>query len=99
MHYMLIIVSVKDQYRDDLAAIVHVDGSARIQVVTEEEEMNPKLYSLLIEFEKLTGYAVLLNTSFNLHEPIVCSPKDAIRTFNRTGLDYLFVGDFVVKKP
>jgi len=97
VHYMLITVSVKDQYRDDLAAIVHVDGSARIQVVTEE--MNPKLYSLLIEFEKLTGYAVLLNTSFNLHEPIVCSPEDAIRTFNRIGLDYLFIGDFVVKKP
>ncbi len=94
--YMLMTCSVKDEYRLKLPGITHVDGSARIQIV--EKEWNPRLYKLLLEFEKLSGYAVLINTSFNRHEPIVCSPKDAVKTFLESKLDALYMGDFQVIK-
>ncbi len=93
-------LSLKDwvnQPRSDVPAVTHVDYSARIQTV--DEVRNPRLYSILTEFKKLTGYGILVNTSFNVRsEPIVCTPEDAYRCFMRTGIDVLVLGDFLVYK-
>ncbi len=94
--YMLLSVQVKKEYQDQLAGITHIDGSARIQVV--RPEWSPELYALLKELERLTGFAVVINTSFNHQEPIVCSPSDAINTFRTTGLDMLVLGNFIVEQ-
>jgi carbamoyltransferase len=75
-------------------AVTHVDFSARIQVVTEEH--NKKYYELLKEFKSLSGYGILLNTSFNLStEPIVCTPEDACKCFLNSGLDLLIMNNFI----
>ena len=94
--YMLLTVQVKKAYREKLAGITHVDGSARIQVV--RPEWSPELYALLHEYERLTGFAVVSNTSFNQQEPIVCSPADVIHTFRAAGLDMLVFGNFIVEQ-
>jgi carbamoyltransferase len=83
--------------RSELPAITHVDYSARIQTV--HEETNPRYYALLKAFERRTGCAVLVNTSFNVRgEPIVCTPADAFRCFMRTEMDYLVVENFLLDK-
>jgi carbamoyltransferase len=82
--------------RSDVPAITHVDYSARIQTVGEE---SPAYHAILTEFEKLTGYGVIVNTSFNVRgEPIVCTPEDAYRCFLRTEMDYLVLGPFLLDK-
>jgi carbamoyltransferase len=82
--------------RSDVPAITHVDYSARIQTVGEE---SPRYHAILSEFEKLTGYGVIVNTSFNVRgEPIVCTPEDAYRCFMRTEMDYLVLGPFLLEK-
>jgi carbamoyltransferase len=92
--------SLKDKLyhlRSDMPAITHIDFSARIQTV--HNETNPKYYELVQEFKKLTGYGVVVNTSFNVRgEPIICTPEDAYRCFMRTEMDYLVVGNFVFEK-
>ncbi|EQB63100.1 MAG: hypothetical protein RBG1_1C00001G0679 [candidate division Zixibacteria bacterium RBG-1] len=93
--YMLLVAQVKPEKKDKIPAVVHVDGSARIQTVNRKQ--NALFYDLLKEFEKLTTCPVLLNTSFNLKgEPIVCTPQDAYLTFIRSGLDYLIMGNCVL---
>ena len=83
--------------RSDLPAITHIDYSARIQTVTADT--NPRYYRLIKAFEKQTGCAVLINTSFNVRgEPIVCTPEDAYRCFMRTNIDILVLGPFVLEK-
>ena len=83
--------------RSDLPAITHIDYSARIQSVSRET--NPRYWRLIQEFKKLTGYGVIVNTSFNVRgEPIVCTPEDAYRCFMRTEMDYLVLGDYVLDK-
>jgi carbamoyltransferase len=83
--------------RSDLPAITHVDYSARIQSVSRET--NPRYWDLINEFKKLTGYGVIVNTSFNVRgEPIVCTPDDAYRCFMRTEMDFLVVGNYVLDK-
>ena len=83
--------------RSDVPAITHVDYSARIQTV--DRERHPAVYGILQEFKKLTGYGILVNTSFNVRsEPIVCTPEDAYRCFMRTGIDTLVLDDYVVQK-
>jgi len=94
--YMLVTTHVRREYRDSLPGVTHVDGTARIQVVTRES--NAGMHRLLEEFERLSGYAVLINTSFNMHEPIVCSPEDALGCFERSGLDVLFMGNYRVDR-
>ena len=94
--YMLVTVAVRVEYREQLPGITHVDGTARIQVV--RREWNPELHQLLVEFAKLSGFAVLINTSFNRQEPIVCSPTDALDCFHAAGLDALYLGNFLVRK-
>jgi carbamoyltransferase len=83
--------------RSDLPSITHIDYSARIQTV--HKETNPKYWTLIDEFKKLTGYGVIVNTSFNVRgEPIVCTPDDAYRCFMRTEMDYLVVGNYIFNK-
>ena len=83
--------------RSDLPSITHIDYSARIQTV--HKETNPRYYDLIESFKALTGYAVIVNTSFNVRgEPIVCTPNDAYRCFMRTEMDYLVVGNYIFDK-
>ncbi len=95
--FMLLAKRVLPEWKDRIPAIVHVDGTARVQTVRQDQ--NPKLYQLLKEFEKLTGVPVLLNTSFNVKgEPIVETPDDAIECFLSTGMDYLALHDMLIAK-
>ena len=95
--FMLIAKPVRPEWRDKIPAIVHVDGTARVQTV--REATNPMLYRLLKEFEALTGVPVLINTSFNIKgEPIVETPHDAVNCFLTTGIDHLVMHDTMVSK-
>ena len=95
--FMLRVVPVKAEKQKQLAAITHVDGSARIQTVLRKD--NERLYDLISAFEKRTGVPVLLNTSFNVNgKPIVETPKDAIDCYLGTGIDALVLGDYILKK-
>jgi len=83
--------------RSDIPAVTHIDYSARVQTV--QKETNPKYHQLISAFEKLTGYGVVVNTSFNVRgEPIVCTPQDAYRCFMRTDIDHLVLGNFLLNK-
>jgi len=83
--------------RSDIPAITHIDFSARLQTVNRET--NYKFWKLLKTFKEITGYSVIINTSFNIRgEPIVCSPEDALKCFLKTEMDYLVIGDFIVDK-
>ncbi|GAA4464585.1 carbamoyltransferase [Nibrella saemangeumensis] len=83
--------------RSDLPSITHIDFSARIQTV--HKDTNPRYYQLIDAFKQLTGYGVIVNTSFNVRgEPIVCTPDDAYRCFMRTEMDYLVVGNYLFDK-
>ena len=84
--------------KKELRAAMHqYDFTIRPQMVKKEH--NPMYYNIIKEFEKLTGVGAILNTSFNLHgEPIVCSPDDAISTLERSGLRYLAIGKYLIKK-
>jgi carbamoyltransferase len=80
-----------------IPAVVHVDGTGRLQTVSKK--IDPLYYGLIFEFQELTGVPVVLNTSFNLNgEPIVVSPTDAVRTFYSCGLDALIMGNYLVRK-
>jgi carbamoyltransferase len=94
---MLLAKRVRPEWKDRIPAIVHVDGTARVQTVRREH--NERLYRLLVAFEKLTGVPVLLNTSFNIRgEPIVETPADAMKCFLSTGIDYLAMHDLLIGK-
>jgi carbamoyltransferase len=83
--------------RSDVPAITHVDYSARIQTV--DRATNPRYWSLIDAFKRLTGCGMLVNTSFNVRgEPIVCTPDEAYRCFMRTDMDFLVMGDYVFDK-
>jgi carbamoyltransferase len=95
--FMLLVPPVKMDKRSVIPAVTHADGTGRVQTVTRET--NEKYYDLIREFGELTGVPVLLNTSFNVRgEPIVCTPKDAVNCFLKTGLDYLVMGNMLVAK-
>ena len=94
--HMLYVTQVLPAYRQKLPAITHVDGSARVQTVSEEH--NPRLWKLLKAFEQITGLPIILNTSFNVKgEPIVCTPQEALNTFRNARLDALVMGDYLVE--
>jgi carbamoyltransferase len=83
--------------KSDIPAVTHVDYSARVQTV--HPDTNPRYHSLISRFKELTGYGVLVNTSFNVRgEPIVCTPEDAFRCFMGTEMDELYVGNYRMKK-
>jgi carbamoyltransferase len=95
--YMILTFWANKAKAHEIPAVVHVDGSARVQSV--ERSTNPRYYDLIEEFGRLTGVPIVMNTSFNLKgDPIVCTPKNAIQTFYTSGLDDLVIGDFVVSK-
>jgi carbamoyltransferase len=96
--FMLRVVPVLPEKREQLGAVTHIDGSARVQTVTRET--NPQLYAIIEAFERRTGIPVLLNTSFNLAgKPIVETPEDAVQCFLSTGLDALIGGKVIAVKP
>lgn len=95
--YMLITRNVRPKYQKVFPAVTHIDGTARLQTVSRDQ--NPRFWKLLKEFEKVTGLPVLLNTSFNTkNEPIVDSPQDAVRSFLLVNIDILAIGNFVARK-
>lgn len=94
--YMSRIMPVCEDKRSIVPGITHVDGTARIQTVTEEQ--NPRWYGLINEFYKITQVPMLVNTSFNCQEPIVETPLDAVKTFKKTNLDILVINNYVVTK-
>ena len=95
--FMLMAKNVKPEWRDKIPAVVHVDGTARVQMVRREH--SERLYRLLKEFDALTGVPVLVNTSFNVKgEPIVETPQDALNCFLTTGIEYLAMHDLLIEK-
>jgi carbamoyltransferase len=94
--FMLFAFDVKDDKKGQIPAVTHVDGTARPQTVNKE--INPLYWKLINEFEKLTGIPLVLNTSFNVQEPIVCTPEEAIDCFMRTEADYLVLNDLLIKR-
>lgn len=95
--YMTITYDVKEEAKVLFPAITHIDGTARIQTVNHNQ--NSKYYKLLKELKNLSGFGIVLNTSFNLsHEPIVCSPRNAIASFFASGLDTLILGNYIISK-
>ena len=94
---MILTFDVRPEKRSVIPAVTHADNTARVQTVSEAA--NPRYWNLIREFARLTDVPVIINTSFNLRgEPIVCAPKDAIRTFYSSGLDYLVLGSHVIAK-
>jgi carbamoyltransferase len=94
--FMTLAYSVRLEKRDKIPAPTHVDGTGRLQTVTREA--NPRYYALISAFRDLTGVPVVLNTSFNDNEPIVCRPEEAIDCFQRTQMDALVLGDFLITR-
>lgn len=92
--FMLLSHNLRQDKIGKIPGIVHIDGTSRIQLVIKET--NPKFYELIREFEKLTGIPLILNTSLNDREPIVCKPEDAIATCLRSDVDYLIISDYLV---
>jgi carbamoyltransferase len=89
--FMLFACDVRPEQRSRIPAVVHADGSARLQLVSRA--FNPRFHELLSQFHALTGVPLVVNTSFNDSEPIVCTPTDAIVTFRKSGIDALFMDD------
>jgi carbamoyltransferase len=95
---MLMVHQVKREKRTVIPAVTHVDGSGRLQTVSRST--NPRYHQLISDFKELTGIPIVLNTSFNEDEPIVCNPRDAINCFLRTRMDVLFIGNYMLEnKP
>jgi carbamoyltransferase len=95
--FMLHVYKIRPEKRTLLCAVNHVDDTGRLQTVARDE--NAMYYDLISAFHRKTGIPVVLNTSFNENEPIVCTPKEAIDCFQRTRMDVLAIGSFVVTKP
>ena len=94
--FMLMVYQVRKEERGNIPAITHVDGSGRLQTVSAKA--NPRYHALISEFERQTGVGMVLNTSFNEHEPVVASPKDAISCYLRTRMDVLAMGNWVLHR-
>jgi carbamoyltransferase len=94
--FMLKVYKIRPEKRDQIPAVTHVDGTGRLQSVSRED--NPLYWQLIDEFRKLTGVPVLLNTSFNENEPIVCRPEEALDCFLRTKMDVLVMGSHMISR-
>lgn len=95
--YMLQVVRAREEVREKIPSVVHINGTSRIQAVVCEK--NLLYYDLIKKFGEISGIPILINTSFNVRgEPIVCTPRDALNCFMGTGIDYLIIGDFIIKK-
>lgn len=97
LHFMTVCVDCTDEFKQKAPAAVHVDGTARPQILKEQD--NPEVYELLGRVGAKTGTPILINTSFNIHEePIVCTADDAVRAFVCSGLEGLWLGEYFVEK-
>lgn len=95
--FMLLAPLVRDEKKESIPGVTHMDGTARVQTVSKK--INPKFWDLIHEFENITGIPMLVNTSFNLKgEPIVNSPEDAFNTFSKSEMDMLVLGNFILTK-
>lgn len=93
---MLMVYQIRPEKRSIIPAVTHVDGSGRLQTVSQH--VNERYYKLISEFHALTGVPVVLNTSFNENEPIVCTPEDAIHCFLKTRMDVLAMGNYLIRR-
>ncbi len=93
---MLMVYQVRPEKRSVIPAVTHVDGSGRLQTVNAR--VNPRYYQLISDFKAITGVPVVLNTSFNENEPIVCTPRHALDCFLKTRMDVLYLGNFAVRR-
>ena len=94
--YMLTTANVKQDKKHLIPSVIHYDDTARVQIV--DKELSPQFHQLITAFEQLTGVPILTNTSFNIQEPIVCTPQDAINTFLRSNMSALIMGDYIITK-
>ena len=94
--FMMQVFQIRAKYRDMIPAVIHVDGTGRLQTV--HRETNPRYYRLIEHFRDLTGIPLVLNTSFNENEPIVCYPEEALDCFLRTEMDILVLGNFWIAR-
>tara|TARA_B110000008_G_C16742925_1_gene473433 strand:- start:354 stop:761 length:408 start_codon:yes stop_codon:yes gene_type:complete len=94
--FMMQVYQITKDKRIKIPAVTHVDGSGRLQTVNIKT--NPRYYALIKEFEKITGIPIVLNTSFNENEPVVCKPEEALKTFLRTNMDMLVMGNWIIKR-
>ena len=94
--FMIKVYPIRPEKRKVIPAVTHVDGTGRLQTVSREE--NPLYYALIKEFQNLTGVPVVLNTSFNENEPIVCTPVEALDCFLRTKMDVLALGPYLISR-
>ncbi|MFC1548370.1 carbamoyltransferase [Candidatus Omnitrophota bacterium] len=94
--FMLKVYPIREGKRGDIPAVTHVDGTGRLQTVSRET--NPLYWKLIDRFRELTGVPILLNTSFNENEPIICRPEEAIDCFLRTKMDILVLGSYIIER-
>lgn len=94
--FMMQVFQIREQQRSLIPAVTHVDGSGRLQTV--KESANPKYHALISDFYQLTGIPMVLNTSFNENEPVVCKPEEALDCFLRTNMDVLVLGEFFIRR-
>jgi carbamoyltransferase len=90
------IIKFKDEWREIFPSVCHIDSTARLQTVSKKN--NPLFYKLILELKRITGFGIILNTSFNENEPIVDTPEQALDCFLRTDMDILFLEKFVIQK-
>jgi len=93
---MMKVFQIRESKRCIIPAVTHVDGSGRLQTV--QQEANPRYHRLIRAFESVTGVPIVLNTSFNENEPVVCSPREALDCFLRTRMDVLVLGDHYISR-
>ena len=96
MPFMMKVFQIQRDKRDRIPAVTHVDGSGRLQTVREEH--SPRYYRLIQAFHERTGVPMLLNTSFNENEPIVCRPQEALECFLRTKMDLLVLENHLIRR-
>jgi len=94
--FMMQVFQIREEKRAEIPAVTHADGSGRLQTV--DKNTNPRYYNLISCFREITGVPIVLNTSFNENEPVVCKPEEALACFLRTKMDMLVLGDFVVER-
>ena len=93
---MLMVYQIREERRSEIPAVTHVDGSGRLQTVSRD--VNARYYQLISDFAALTGVPIVLNTSFNENEPVVCTPQQAIDCFQKTKMDVLYLGNHAVRR-
>jgi len=94
--FMMQVFQIREDKRDVIPAVTHVDGSGRLQTVSSKT--NPRYHRLISTFGEMTGVPMVLNTSFNENEPVVCRPEEALDCFLRTKMDVLVLGDCFVRR-